>query len=852
MKMKLKIEVFYNYEGKKWKRVEGDGKERGSIQTVRRNKKSAVEEVRRMPNELSKYGWCMAEYARDAVFLIDRTGILKDVNRAAVARYGYSREELIGMNIRRIRRQDSTEKINVQMNQARNDSILFEAVHYCKDDSSFPVEVSSRGVELEGEAFIVSVVRDISDRKAAEKEQRRIETDLVRSNVCHLLLNEVAMRVLTEEPTQDILQMICRSLVNIYQLELVWVGTKEVNGSVTIRAWHGDGDDYLDGFEVGWDESLRGQGPVGRSIRGGSTQLFDVDHPEFAPWRERAQQFGFRAIAAVPLICRETVIGSINLYSAQERYFDTGLIQQIEHFASQTAVALTTAEKRKHVNLLSTVIEHAGDGIVITDRAGVIQWVNPAFCRLSGYAAAEVVGRRTAVLKSGKQSTEFYQQLWRKILAGELWRGEIMNRRKDGSLYMEEMSIAPVQDECGEISAFIAIKQDVTERHEAQEKIKKSLNYYIRLFEDFPTLIWRADNQGRLDYFNRKWLEFTGRTLEKESGFGWLDGVHPDDVQMCALVYRENLAKQTSFQLEFRLLDKQQQYRWIVATGMPFYDLEEQFAGHIGACYDISDMRQAEAERLQAVKWAEKAERLASLGTMTASIAHEINQPLHAIKLTAEGILYWQERGKEPEEEKLSDGLRKIAASANRIDGIIRHLRAVFSGQVEVNNGNCDCNQAVYDALELVGSQLAAHGIQIRQQCSERLPQVNADCKRLEEVIINLIVNAMQELDKLQRDNKEISLTTRCEAGSVLLEVADNGPGIEQSMRERIFEPFFTTKGAGNGMGLGLAIVNNIVRSMQGTIEVIDREGGGALFRIRMPAVAATEKSNDGKEMVKR
>ncbi|WP_346353413.1 PAS domain S-box protein [Azotosporobacter soli] len=783
------------------------------------------------------YGWCLGEYARDSVFLINPDGLFQEVNRAALQTYGYTREELIGMSIHQLRRQDSIEKISKQMKQAHTGSILFEAVHYRKNGTFFPVEVSSQGITLDGEEYIVSVVRDISDRKAAEKEQRRIETDLVRSNVCHLLLNEVAMRVLTEEPAQEILQLICRSLVNIYQLELVWVGSKEAAGSLTVQAWAGESVDYLEDIKVCWDEGPESQGPAGKSIRSASTQLFDVDHPDFKPWRERAAQFGFRTIAAVPLICRDNVIGTINLYSNQERYFDTGLLQQIEHFASQTAVALEAAEKRKRVNLLSTVVKYAGDGIVVTDCAAVIQWANPAFCRLSGYAAEELVGKSMAIFKSGYQDKNFYQQLWRQILSGNLWRGEIVNRRKDGSLYVEEMSITPVLDEHKEISAFIAIKQDVTERHEAQEKVRQSLNYYIQLFEDFPTLIWRADRNGQLDYFNKKWLEFTGRSKTEEEGSGWLEGVHPEERQLCQLVYRENMERQTPFRIEYRLRAQDHGYRWIVAMGMPFYDLEGHFAGHIGACYDISDMKQAEIDRLQALKMAEKAERMASLGAMTASIAHEINQPLHAIKLAADGFLYWQEKGKAPELEKLTTSLQKISGAVNRIDNIIKHLRSVFSGQVDVKEGVCDCNQAVYDALELVGAQMQAHGISISRQFAAELPKINADAKRLEEAVINMLINAMQELDKLQKPDKEISLKTFCQDDCVVLEMADNGPGVDSSLRERIFEPFFTTKGAGNGMGLGLAIVNNIIRSLEGSIEVQDRTGGGALFTIRLPVL---------------
>lgn len=801
-----------------------------------------------MPEKAEKYGWWLAEYARDGVFLISPEGVLLDANKATFRMYGYTREELIGMNILQIRRQDSMEKVREQMRMAYEESIMFETLHYRKDGSVMPVEVSSSGVELDCSNYIISVVRDITDRKKAEEEQRKVKSDLLRSNVCHMLLNEVTLRILNEEPLQETMELICRSLVNIYKLKLAWIGIKEADGIVAVKAGAGEMTDYLQDLQVCYDDRLQGQGPSGRSIKSGVTQVSRVDDPDFLPWRERALKFGFKTIAAVPLICGEKIIGSINLYADQDNYFDVGLIKQIEYFAGQTAMALGAAEKRRQMDLLFTVIEHAGDGIVVTDRNGVIEWGNPAFLRLSGYRAEEIVGQKTSLFKSGCQDQSFYQKMWQKILTGQVWRGELINRRKDGSLYVEEMSIAPVRDENNEIVSFVSVKQDVSERYEAQQKMQRSLDYYIQLFEDFPLLIWRSDQNGRMNYFNKKWFEFTGRSYETETDEGWINAVHPDDLKLCRMVYRENLQAQKDFSLEFRLLDHAKQYRWIVAMGMPFYDLEGNFSGHIGTCYDITDLREAEEERIKALKWAEKAERLASLGTMTASIAHEINQPLHAIKLTADGILYWQEKGRMIEAEKIAEAFYKISAAAGRIDNIIRNLRGIISGQVTLTAGCCDLNQAVYDALEMVGNQIEAHGIKLQRNLSETLPCVNADSKRLEEVVINLVINGMHELDKLQQEEKVISIETFKNGGDIVLEIGDNGPGVERNLREKIFEPFFTTKGAGNSMGLGLAIVNNIVRSMQGTIEIEDRAGGGALFRISLPGIAT---KTELKSMVK-
>jgi len=126
----------------------------------------------------------------------------------------------------------------------------------------------------------------------------------------------------------------------------------------------------------------------------------------------------------------------------------------------------------ERLRLQSAALEAAANGIVITDRAGTTLWVNLAFTRLTSYTAEEVIGQNPRLLKSGQHDAAFYQELWETILSGQVWHGEIINRRKDGSLYTEEMTITPVQDERGEITNFIAIKQDVTERKLAEEKLR--------------------------------------------------------------------------------------------------------------------------------------------------------------------------------------------------------------------------------------------------------------------------------------------------------------------------------------------------------------------------------------------
>lgn len=144
--------------------------------------------------------------------------------------------------------------------------------------------------------------------------------------------------------------------------------------------------------------------------------------------------------------------------------------------------AFENAKSLIHLQLCA--LESAANGIVITDRAGVIVWVNPAFTQLTGYTRDEVVGQNPRVLKSGEHAPAFYRELWKCILAGQVWRGEMVNRRKDGSLYYEAMSITPVREDNGEITHFIAIKEDVTERKRAEEQVTQLHQELVQRAQD--------------------------------------------------------------------------------------------------------------------------------------------------------------------------------------------------------------------------------------------------------------------------------------------------------------------------------------------------------------------------------
>jgi PAS domain S-box-containing protein len=250
----------------------------------------------------------------------------------------------------------------------------------------------------------------------------------------------------------------------------------------------------------------------------------------------------------------------------------------------------------------------------------------------------------------------------------------------------------------------------------------------------------------------------------------------------------------------------------------------------------------ATREKLDAIAKKTMYERLASIGTMVASVAHEVNQPLNALKVTVDGLIYWHYRGRETGGERVIETCQKISRYAERISKIVKHLRAFATYRPLEEKEPVDLRQAVAGAMELVGAQLKAHGIEVIEHLAETLPLMLGDLGRLEEMIINLLINAMQAVDGQGLPGiKQMGISAYCEQHRVILEIWDNGPGFDTEIMDKVFEPFFTTKS--KGMGLGLSIVKSIVDAHAGTIHAANRKNGGAVFHIEFPCLESDEKS---------
>jgi PAS domain S-box-containing protein len=344
---------------------------------------------------------------------------------------------------------------------------------------------------------------------------------------------------------------------------------------------------------------------------------------------------------------------------------------------------------------------------------------------------------------------------------------------------------------------------------------------YRLLVEYSPVMIWRAGIDGRCDYFNDVWLQFTGRSLEQELGDGWAEGVHPDDVEGCVAFYRDHFDRRVAFEMEYRLRRSDGVYRWIFDRGVPFYAEDGAFLGYIGSCVDVEERRRAQDEQLRLAHEFEK--------RILAIVSHDIRNPLNVIQLAARHL---EKVAKEADVVKRdTDRVLRGVARIQNIVGDLLDLSRVRDGHgISVSPKNTDLKllcQQIVDEVETTNK-----GRQLHLDCSaDSIGQWDQD--RIVQAIANLVSNAVQHGTEGHPIRVGIS------GDSHRVEVAvHNGGAIPAAMLPTLFEPFHSAGRQGkrgDGLGLGLFIARAIARAHNGTIEVDSTPQRGTTFRLVLP-----------------
>lgn len=521
----------------------------------------------------------------------------------------------------------------------------------------------------------------------------------------------------------------------------------------------------------------------------------------------------------------------------------TRLVPAIEREMKEAENRRAMRAAEDQLRLQSVALESAANGIIITDEDGTIIWVNPAFTQASGYSLKQVVGKNPRMLQSGKQDRTFYKGMWDTILSGNVWRDTVINRRKDGTLFHEDLTITPILDSAGKITRFVGIQHDITARKMAEDAQRAAELRYRRLFENAKDgiLILNADT-GQIVDANPYSMEKLGYSYDELVGKElWEIGVLKDTSE----------AKRAFEELHQKGYLRYEELA-VTTRGGPVTAVE--FASHIYPVgdskviqcniRDLSDRKRAEkalsesnhklettlAELSATTQQLWQASKLATMGELSASIAHELNNPLATVSLRVEALLT-----RLPENHRDRHALEVVMQEVDRMAALVNNLLQ-FSRRSHRQISTLDVCEEVGNSADFVQYHLRSRKVGVVFEFADSLPTIQADREQLRQLFLNLLTNASDAMP--EGGTLTITATATYLEGSpaVQLEFVDTGEGISAENLEKIWEPFFTTKSEGKGTGLGLAICRRIVEQHGGTIALKSGIGHGTTARIVFPA----------------
>ena len=490
-------------------------------------------------------------------------------------------------------------------------------------------------------------------------------------------------------------------------------------------------------------------------------------------------------------------------------------------------------ELRKQTSRLEQLFEQAPEGVAILDTDDRMVRVNQEFTRMFSYEPDELLGRTIQDVIVPEELLEESREYVRQVRSGRL-EVETVRKRKDGSLVHVSLLAVPVITSSGEQVANYAIYRDITERKRAEEHLRESEARFQAMADTAPVMIWMTGTDGLCNYFSKPWLDFTGRTMEQEVGLGWLQGVHPDDVQGCFDGFLPAFEVRKPFSMEYRLRRADGEYRWVIESGIPRYTPGGEFSGYIGSNIDITERKRAEEERERLRRaQADLAHitRVTTMGELTASLAHEIKQPIAAAVTDARTCLKWLARDR-PEIDEAREAASRIIKDVTRASEITGRIRSLFKKE-EPQRELVDVNEIIREMVVLLHGEVVRYSISIRTDLATDLPKIRGDRVQLQQVFMNLMLNAIDAMNEMD-DAKELTIKSqRNPDDQLLISVSDNGVGLPPRHVDKIFEAFFTTKPQGTGMGLSIS--RSIVESHGGRLWAAANSKRGTTFQFTLP-----------------
>ena len=753
-------------------------------------RKKAEEGLRRLA--------AIVESSDDAIIGKDLNNIITSWNKSAERLYGYKEKEVIGKSISIIVPEERADEPHTILERIKNGQRIehFESLRQKKDGTKFPVSLTFSPIRDVDDRIIgaSTIARDITEQKRAELALRKSEAWFSTT------LSSIGDAVITVDTAGKI------TFINPVAQQLTgWLGSEAIGRHI---------DEVFVIRKEDTEEKV--DNPVLKVLSNG--QIVKLANHTVLISKDTSRRAIDDSAAPIKGANSQEILGVVLVF--------------------RDVTERNKAEKE--LRELSIAVEQSPVCIVITDLKGDIQYVNPKFIQVTGYTLAEAMGKNSRILKSGEHSFEFYKDLWDTITSGKEWRGEFHNKKKNGELYWEGVSISPIRNNEGVITNFIGIKEDITERKRIFNELDQAAQEWQRTFDSIADMVFILDKDFTMLKVNKSCLEALKLKPEEMVGKKCFDVLHHlghpwpncpfDQTRQDQKIHTEEVNDPGLGAI-------------LLMTTSPIFKENGEFIGSIHIAKDITQIKKYQHELERKNRELEKLDQLKS--DFVSIVSHELRTPLSITKEGISLVLDGVAGGISPKQSKI------LTTSKNNIDRLARIINSLLdiskieSGRVDLKKKAVDFEVLIKNVISSFVNIAKAKGLELRTNFPPGQGlSLYVDEDRMVQVFTNLIGNSLKFTEKGYVD---ISLVQR--ENEVEFTVSDTGVGITAEDLPKVFTKFLQfgrTPGAGEkGTGLGLSIAKGLIELHRGKIWVESEAGKGTKFVFTLPKYPADQNARE-------